>query len=240
MEDKTGSEVTAAGPGLQTVAGLEPGQPHFRILVVEDQKENRLLLARLLQTAGFQVQIAEDGGQAVEGFRTWRPHFIWMDLSLPVLTGLQAVGQIRKIEGGADVKIAAVTASAFSSQREEVLAGGFDDFLRKPYVATEIFECMARHLGVRYRYNAAPQADAASPAPLRAMDFTVLTQEVRDELEQAVTALDTARIALLVHRISEQNASLGSALKQLADRFAYTPIHDALRSYRTITAGTGS
>ena len=63
------------------IVGLAPGQPEYRILIVEDKRENWLLLQRLLRDAGFQVQVAEDGAQGIEMFRTWRPHLIWMDMT---------------------------------------------------------------------------------------------------------------------------------------------------------------
>jgi CheY-like chemotaxis protein len=73
-----------------------------------------------------------------------------MDLGLPHLTGTEATQRIRRLDGGAEIKIAAITASAFASEREEVIRAGFDDFAFKPFRQTEIFVCMARHLGVRY------------------------------------------------------------------------------------------
>jgi CheY-like chemotaxis protein len=224
------SEVVAGNSTLE-VANLEPGQPDYRILIVEDQPENWLLLQRLLQAAGFPVRVAEDGAKAVETFRLWRPHFIWMDLGLPVLSGLEAARRIRQLEGGAALKIVAVTASAFASQRDEVLAAGFDDFLRKPYRPREIFDCMARHLGVRYRYRTKPKAAAGNPPfTLRPANLAVLPAAMRDELESAVVSLDPRRIALVVARVSEENAALGSVLGRLADEFAYTQIHEALQS----------
>jgi signal transduction histidine kinase/CheY-like chemotaxis protein len=227
------SEITAETASVEQVLGLESGQPDYRILVVEDQRENWLLLQRLLQTAGFQVRVAEDGGQAIKTFSTWRPHFIWMDVRLPVLGGLEAARRIRKLEGGREVKIVAVTASAFASEREEVIAAGFDDFLRKPYRPREIFDCMALHLGVRYVYGPAPQTAAGDlPVTLSPEDLAALPAALRDELEKAVISLDPVRIALLVSQVSEQNASLGSALGRLADKFAYSPILHALRSCR--------
>ena len=131
----------------------EPGEPEHRILIVEDDGENRLLLERLLQNAGFQVRVAGDGEQGVELSRTWRPHFVWMDLRMPGMGGVEAARQIRALEGGRDVKIVAVSASVFASERSGVLAAGLDDFVGKPYRPGEIFDCMARHLGVRYRVN---------------------------------------------------------------------------------------
>jgi CheY-like chemotaxis protein/nitrogen-specific signal transduction histidine kinase len=231
VEMAEASEVMAGTGAVKQVTGLEPGQREYRILIVEDQQENWLLLQRLLQTTGFAVKVAGDGAQAIEVFRTWRPDFIWMDLRLPVVGGLEASRRIRQLEGGREVKIVAVTASAFASQREEVLAAGLDDFLRKPYRPREVFDCMARHLGVRYVYEATPQSAAGDPAvPLHPEDLAALPAALRDELENAITSLDPERIALLLRQVSEQNASLGHALLRLADKFSYTAIFRALES----------
>jgi CheY-like chemotaxis protein len=58
------------------------------------------------------------------------------------------------------VKIAGLSASVFPSERQEMLAAGLDDFVRKPYLPNEVFDCMARHLGVRYRYGQATEESA--------------------------------------------------------------------------------
>jgi CheY-like chemotaxis protein len=228
------SEVMPQTPILGQVIGMEPGQPDYRVLIVEDQQENWLLLQRLLQAAGFQVRVAEDGAQAVEAYRLWRPHFIWMDLRLPVMGGLEAARRIREFEGGQEVRIVAVTASAFASQREEVLAAGIDDFLRKPYRPREVFDCMTRHLGVRFLYRARTQAAAGDlPVTLRPEDLAALPAVLRNELETAVISLDPERIATLICRVSERNASLASVLAGLADQLAYTAIFDALESCKS-------
>ena len=75
-------------------------QREFRILVVDDEPENRQLLQRLLKKAGFQVRVAEEGQQAVEMFQSWRPHFIWMDLRMAGVDGAEAARRIREAEGG--------------------------------------------------------------------------------------------------------------------------------------------
>ena len=223
------SEVTAETAGAQHVVGLESGQPNFRILVVEDEKENWLLLQRLLQNAGFDVKVAEDGGQAVETFRSWRPHFIWMDLHLPAMSGREAARRIRELEGGHEVKIAAVTASAFDSQRQEVLAAGFDDFLRKPYRFREVFDCMSRQLGVRYVWGPRPGAARKPTRTIRPEDLASLPAGLRDDLEVALVSLDRERLARVVGQISEHDASLGKVLGALAEKLAFTPIFEALQ-----------
>jgi signal transduction histidine kinase/CheY-like chemotaxis protein len=235
-----GSEVIIpdAGRRRRTVA-LEPGQPAHRILIVEDQPENWQLLARLVQAVGFEVELAADGARAVDAFAAWRPDFIWMDVGVPVLSGMEATKRIRAMDGGRAVKIAAVTASAFDIERDEVLAAGFDDFLRKPFRQREIFDCMARHLGVRYIYATEQEEKTPVPATLLSDDLAALPWTLREDLKNAVLSLDHERIVQVVVRISEQDSLVGSALQSLADNLAYSPILTALRgcSETSVKAG---
>jgi signal transduction histidine kinase/CheY-like chemotaxis protein len=129
---------------------LESGQPEWRVLIVDDDSESAAVLRKMLTRAGFQVRVAENGALGIEAFQQWQPHFIWMDLGMPQLSGTEATRRIRQLDGGAEVKIAAITASAYASERDGVIRAGFDDFAFKPFRQTEIFFCMARHLGVRY------------------------------------------------------------------------------------------
>jgi CheY-like chemotaxis protein len=223
-------EPTGEPATLTQVVRLETGQPEYRVLIVEDQTENWLLLQRLLSTSGFRVRVAENGAEAIELYREWRPHFIWMDLRLPGMSGLDAAKRIREQEGGKEVKIAAVTASAFTAQRDEVFRAGLDDFVRKPYRYTEVFDCLARHLGVRYETDGNRLCGAADPSVLHRNDLEALRPGLLEELRTAVLSLDGGRIAGVVRRISDENSSLGAALSVLADRLAYTPILHALRN----------
>jgi len=148
-----GGDYDSSKTTMPRVVGLAPNQAEYRVLVIDDRSEDRLVLRRLLEGVGFRVRTAETGESGVEIFETWRPHFIWMDRRLPLMDGLEATRHIRSLEGGRDVKIAGVSASVFPSEREEMLAAGLDDFVRKPYVPDEVFDCMAHHLGVRYRWS---------------------------------------------------------------------------------------
>ena len=226
------SEVPAASVTRGSrITGLEPGQPEYRVLIVEDREENWLLLHRLLQNAGFQVQVAEDGATGIEKFRTWRPHFIWMDWRLPGMDGLEATRRIRELEGGHNVKIAILSAFAFTEYREEALAAA-DDFVGKPFRAEEIFDCLARHLGVRYTYQTAVTEKAASALVQEALE--ALPAELRKELMDAVISLDIERIAGAINRISGQDAALGRVLSQYAERYAYSSILQALQSSEAV------
>jgi CheY-like chemotaxis protein len=158
-----------------------------------------------------------------------------MDLRMPVMDGFEAARRIRGLDGGLEVKIAAVTASVFAGERSEVLAVGFDDFVRKPYRPGEIFDCLARHLGVRYQRA---KTASAIPGELRPEELAALPQDLRKDLAKAVISLDGALIASVIQRVSERNATLGEALTQHADRFAYTAIRKAVES--SLSAADGS
>ena len=129
---------------------LESGQPGWRVLIVEDDPESATVLRKMLSRSGFQVRVAESGALGIEAFQQWRPHFIWMDLDMAQLSGMEAVRRIRQFDCGAETKIGAITAAADASERDGLMRAGFDDLTSKPFRQTEIFSCMARHLGVRY------------------------------------------------------------------------------------------
>lgn len=210
------------------VIGLEPGQPDYRILIVEDQLENQLLLQRLLNDAGFTVKLARNGAEGVEMFQSYHPHFIWMDRRMPVMDGLEATQCIRTMHGGKEVKIVAVTASAFIEQREEMIAAGLDDFVRKPYRPAEIFDCMTRHLGVRFihKQDAQVEADAA----LSTTALANLSEAMRRELADGLILGDTGQLAKLILRIKQQDAELAQVLAKHVAAFNYLPILNALET----------
>jgi signal transduction histidine kinase/FixJ family two-component response regulator len=151
------------------VVGLAPGQSVYRILIVEDQVENQLLLRQLMARVGFEVRVVDDGAQGVELFKSWHPHLIWMDRRMPIMDGIEATRMIRSLPGGREVKIIAVTASAFKEQRDEMLAAGMDDFVRKPYRFHEIYDSLSAQLGVQYVYESTSTGEDESLAPTTRM-----------------------------------------------------------------------
>jgi PAS domain S-box-containing protein len=220
-------EVMSAKPAHRRVIGLESGQPDYRILIVEDQSENQLLMQRLLKDAGFTVKVAQNGAEAIELFQSYHPHFIWMDRNMPVMDGIEATQRIRALAGGKDVKIVAVTALAFAEQREEMLAAGVDDFVRKPYRTAEIFDCMARQLGVHFVYEQSIQVKADC---LSITALAKITESLRRELEDGLILGKTEQLTQLIHRIEQQDAVLGKALAHHVAAFNYLPILNALET----------
>lgn len=108
------------------------------ILLVEDEPINREIAQRLLEVVGLQVDLAEDGQQAVEKARSGRYAVILMDMQMPVLGGLDATRQIRQSPSHQATPILAMTANAFAEDRDRCFDAGMDDFISKP-LNPEIF-----------------------------------------------------------------------------------------------------
>ena len=159
---------------------------------------------------------------------------------MPVLDGVQATRQIRALDGGRSVKIVAVTASVFAGQRSEILEDGLDDFVCKPYRSNDVFHCMARHLGVRYRFGAALPALSDDVAePLRPEALAALPEELRTELREAVITLHRERIAGIIGRVREQDSALGVTLSRYAERLEFTAIFEAIEGRQVKSAREG-
>ncbi len=207
------------------VIGLAEGQPRRRILIVEDQTENQLLMKKVLAPLNYDLMVAENGKLAVELFDSWHPDLIFMDRRMPVMDGLESARQIRARPGGAAVKIVAVTASAFREQRDEMLGAGLDDFIRKPYRSREIYDSLTRQLGVEFRY-AAPPADAApdTAIALTPAQFAPVPAPLRAALAEALESLERPRIDEALHAISPHAPALCRHLGALVENFQYVVI----------------
>ncbi|MET0092800.1 MAG: PAS domain S-box protein [Sedimenticola sp.] len=231
--EKAKEEVTVkAVAETRKVIGLEPGQPDYRLLIAEDQMENQLLLQRIFETVGFKVRVANNGKEAVELFQQWNPHMIWMDWRMPVMDGLTATREIRKLPGSNQVVIAAITASAFSEERGEVMDAGLDDFVSKPFRSEEMFDCMARHLGVRYQYRETEEKreqEVSSSIPPDAESLAVLPEEFITGLLEAVEIGDRAGLRALIETLSEEHQAVGESLNNMVEEYQLDLLADLIK-----------
>lgn len=214
----------------QRVIGIAPGQPTYRILVVEDVEENRRLLVKLLTSVGFEVREATQGVEAFGMWESWCPNLIWMDLRMPIVDGYTATKRIREHPHGQETVIIALTASAFEEDREKVLMAGCDDFISKPFQERLVFDKLAQHLGVQYIYTVVgkePQklgVDTLSPE-----DIAVMSSEWLEEMYQAAYYLDTEVMNELIKQIPVSKPTLSSALINSVNNFNSDQIMELIR-----------
>jgi CheY-like chemotaxis protein len=182
-----------------------------------------------MEAIGLETRVAENGARCLEIFRDWPADLIWMDRRMPVMDGVEAAQRVRQLPGGESVKIVAVTASAFTEQQDEMLAAGMDEFVRKPYRASEIYECLARQLGLKFIYGEEPKTAPAAIATPTAEQVTALPVALRQELAEALTELDSERIASLLDQVQQLDSQLGGFLSRLAEGFDYPAMLNVLQ-----------
>jgi CheY-like chemotaxis protein len=111
-----------------------------KILLVEDNEMNRDMLSRRLSRNGFEVVVAVDGAQAVTMATAEMPDLILMDMSLPVMDGLEATRHVKAAAATRSIPVIALTANALVEDRERALAAGCDDFDTKPVELARLLE----------------------------------------------------------------------------------------------------
>lgn len=203
------------------IHGLAEGQPVYRLLIAEDQAENRLLLKKLLDFPGIELKEAHDGQEAINIFEQWRPDLIWMDIRMPGIDGFEAISRIRSMKGGKRVKIVAVTAHALEAERGKIMATGCDGFIRKPYKEAEIFDALSRYLGVRFNFEKEIHATAEKAGPTIPED---LPDEIKKELEQALIRIDNDKIKQVIEKISRHYPASAKKLGKMAQDLQYGQI----------------
>ncbi|WP_049974436.1 response regulator [Azospirillum sp. B4] len=198
-----------------------------RILVVEDNITNQTIASVLLEKAGYQVQIAEDGAQAVRACLQTRFDLVLMDIQMPVMDGIEATRRIRAVDNRTPpMPIIAMTANAMTGVREDYLAAGMDDYVSKPFKADRLLETVARWLAAR-----APQA-ADEPDGVALL----LEPKVLARLERTVPPADFR--ALVDGIVSRGRGRLDTVL-ELAGAGAPDALREATRDLAVMADSCG-
>jgi len=187
----------------------------LKVLIAEDNAVNQLVARRLLERLGADVDVAENGREAVEMVTHTDYHAIFMDCQMPVLDGYQATAEIRRNDQpGRRVPIIAMTAHALEGDREKCLAAGMDDYLDKPLRRTEFEEVVRRIVsgagpGVPapvpergLREDELPMLDVSAMEDICAGDPVLQQTLVRTFIEQSRTSIDA-----LARAVTSQDAS---------------------------------
>ncbi len=215
---------------VHRIIGLEPDQPLYRILVVDDRPDSRRLIRCYLEPLGFQVREAENGQQALEVWENWEPHLIVMDMQMPVMNGYEATRQIKRHLKGQATIVIALTASAFEENRSLILSAGCDEFLRKPCRQQVLLETFAQHLGVRYRYEDSESGieNKGNSSDLTFIPDSSALQEMPlpwiNALHNAALAADSEAIEELIQEIPESLAAIAHCLRDWTDNFRFDKI----------------
>ena len=175
------------------------------ILVVDDHAGNRRLLTDLLNPLGFTVMTVDSGQAALENTCLEHPDLILMDLIMPEMDGYETVRHLRQQSNINQIKrcpIIAISANAFTEDRDQSLAAGFDDFISKPFKTAVLLNKIEEHLGIKWGWLHEADINAESDTPVLPSSKTVKTllgfTKIGDihSLKKALnTLIDGGRIA---------------------------------------------
>ncbi len=195
----------------------------------DDHEEFCELVKEWLQPVGFKVKSAYNGQEGVEKWQQWHPHFILMDMRMPVMDGYMAATTIKALPGGEETVIVALSADAFVQDSETMREIGCDDVLIKPCNVEYIFEVMKKHLGLDYIYEDETKTEEENSSDtkrqqLKHADLEALSTEVRQQLHQAVILGDSQLLAQALTTIRCHDKNMASILRQWADAYEYERI----------------
>lgn len=222
---------SAAHQPARRVIGIKQNASVPRILVAEDTADSRELLVEMLKSARFDVHAVCNGKAAVEQVPLFQPQFIWMDIRMPVMDGLEATRIIKAMPQGKNIKIVALSAHVFESERDSIMTAGCDGFVAKPFCERILFQTMGQLLGLEYVYaedNVFLQQSAATSGSA-CKQPTELPERFVGELYDAVLKLDTERTNQIIQSIRKENPEVAATLEKMTTNLEYSKLLEMIR-----------
>jgi CheY-like chemotaxis protein len=175
------------------------------------------------------VKEANNGEEAIKIFQEWHPHFIWMDMRMPVLDGFAATRKIRTLPGGDTVRIVAATASVLEERYNEILACGCDEVVRKPFKENNIFDSMTRQLDIKYICKDTSAEVSQKPGiNLTAEMLAELSPKLLQELRETTLAANRGATLEVIERIEDRDPDTATGLRTLLQNFQIGRIRELL------------
>jgi len=217
-------DASAVDDNITSLAKSGKDPSHFRVLIVDDDDANRLLLFKILKPLGFACKEAGNGKEALAFSQSWEPDLVLMDIRMPVMDGYEATRRIKALNAG--IIVFAVTASVFTDKYQGIKEAGADDIISKPFHVTELLSMIERYFDIAYQGVTAHTGDVIFQ--LKKESFTVLDSELCEQLKQAITQVDMQKIIQLLTRVSEIDVALAEAIQVKVDEFSYDELLNLL------------
>ncbi|HEX5684178.1 MAG TPA: ATP-binding protein [Ideonella sp.] len=224
------------------LARLDPATP-CRALVVEDDRDSRDLLVKLLLDIGCEVQQADDGQAGLEACRHERFDIVFSDIRMPRMTGVDLIRALRAAPETAALPVVAVTASSLEHERRFYIEIGFQDFVPKPYPFRDIYRMLARYAGVRFIDEPGPPAAptsgpahgpvASAPAETPQASLDAETRQRLVELQAAAADGDLGRVKQLLAGLPPDSlgSARGRAWEDAAKRYDFQGLEEAVGEF---------
>jgi len=203
------------GPSRR-VKALAPGQGEIRVLVVDDQPSNRKLLGAILEPLGFVVDMADEGGKAIDLARQRPPDIVLMDLVMPGMDGAETSKILRASLAKESLTIIGISASTFGKERQYFLDSGINAFIAKPFREQELFDLFTRHAGVQFLSEEVSPALPPAPPDVSGLSLAAMPAAWRQEFAQALALGNVTRVRQLGQEAKATDAGLSAYLVERA------------------------
>jgi len=118
-----------------------------KILIVDDNDNNRLLMSDILQFRGYEISEAEDGEKGISMARQLKPDLILLDMQMPGIDGFAVVNILKNDPLTKDIKVIVVTSLAMKGDREKIIALGVDEYIAKPIDTRQFPVLVEKYIG---------------------------------------------------------------------------------------------
>ena len=190
--------------------------PRRRVLIADDNADNRQVLGQFLRSLGFEVAEAHNGVQAVQTARTNQPDLILMDLVMPLKDGFQAASDIRSSPETAAIPIVAISASAFPSTRVQCADAGYQAFITKPVRLEEVSALLKKILGVEWTYASDPaMSKMPGPRSPEPPSMSMLPRAALRDVYQLARSGDVHRLEQRLRELRMQSPGMEPAVDAL-------------------------
>jgi len=211
----------------------EASSEDIRVLLAEDDEINQKVATKILQKRGIKVIIAENGQKAIEALSSSHFDLVLMDMQMPVMDGLMATEEIRKLEQGTGghIPIIAMTANSMKGDQEKCLAAGMDDFVAKPIMVKDFFDTLTHWIKKEKR-----KTGALPPPPEDLFNLSAVLEKFDGDIDffRNIAELfmkDTPeRIDALAHSLKNMDAkeveAVAHTLKGTSGNFGISRLYD--------------
>ena len=177
--------------------------PPKKILIVDDKISNRAVLRDTLAPLGFACHEAVDGSEVLAACEESRPDLILMDLRMPKVDGFAETEQLKSHGKFADIPVIAITADSTDLQKLEIrcLEHGFADYLRKPYIISELLEKIARHIHIELQYK---EDERVRQATVSGEEMDYPPRNILDQLRELLELGDLDGLIAVAQAIAEE------------------------------------
>lgn len=210
-----GSEETARAEARVTGYRRWDGEGPFRILIVDDEEENREFLREMLTSLGFAVQEAGNGTECLEKAEEWIPDLVLMDLRMPGMDGLEATRALRRHTRLGGIPIVMITAAAFPEDRAQAEEAGCNAHLAKPVTFEALLSALERLLLIQW-HTQKPSSDAAA-----ARDVDKLPERQAQRLTALIQTGSVTALRVFAGEMLREGCcpAFAARIEMLADEF---------------------